>query len=245
MNRPIIGITSGLNDAETFHLLCRQTMEVLVHFGALPVILPITDDEPLLREYAQRMDGFLFSGGGDVNPLLFGEQPDPACGSISPLRDSHELALARILLERGDKPMLGICRGLQVLNIALGGTIYQDLSAHYEGKLIAHRQKMPEQYPSHSVRLLDGSAIQRISGCNDMMVNSLHHQAIHQMGQDFVPTAFAPDGVIEAAEHRQHPFLMGVQWHPERLWQKDMKAASLFDAFVKACYHENAGYVPS
>lgn len=235
MRRPIIGVTSGLNEPETFHALCIQFMEVLMHCGALPVILPITADEALLADYAEHLDGFLFSGGGDVNPLMFGQQPEPACGSISPLRDGHELTLAKLLFQRGDKPILGICRGFQVLNIALGGDVYQDLPTDYDGQLIAHRQKMPEHYASHSVRLVSGSLLQRLAGSDDIMVNSLHHQAVKRMGNGFVATAFAPDGVIEAAEHQTFPFLVGVQWHPERLWRHDMNAEALFHAFVQAC----------
>lgn len=235
MHRPMIGVTSGLNEPETFHALCRQFMEALSICGALPVILPVTDDEAMLADYAERLDGFLFSGGGDVNPLLFGQQPEPACGSISPLRDSHELTLARLLLARGDKPVLGVCRGFQVLNIALGGDVYQDLPTGYEGQVIAHRQKMPEHYASHSVRLVEGSLLHRLAEGDTIMVNSLHHQAVRHLGEGFVATAFAPDGVIEAAEHAQHPFLVGVQWHPERLWIHDLKARMLFDAFVASC----------
>lgn len=232
--RPLIGITAGLNDQEKYQVLSRYFMESIIAQGGLPVMLPLTTDEALLRSYVDELDGFLFSGGADVDPLLFGQWQKSGCGIICPLRDAHELALAKLLLQRSDKPVLGICRGLQVLNIALGGDIYQDLPSEYEGDLIAHRQKQPSYYPSHPVTVTGGSLLHRITGQQELMVNSLHHQALHRMGAWQV-CATAPDGVIEAAELPQHPFFMGVQWHPERLYDRDPTANALFAAFVKAC----------
>lgn len=233
-NRPLIGITAGLNDQEKYQVLSRYFMEAITSQGALPVMLPLTTDEKLLQSYVDELDGFLFSGGADVDPLLFGEYQHPACGSICPLRDEHELTLARLLLKQGSKPVLGICRGLQVLNIALGGDIYQDLPAQYDGNLIAHRQKQPSYYPSHPVDVAADSLLHRICGSEKLMVNSLHHQAIRKVGQ-WQTCATAPDGVIEAAELPGHPFFLGVQWHPERLYESDSAAKALFSAFVNAC----------
>ncbi|MBQ8313962.1 MAG: gamma-glutamyl-gamma-aminobutyrate hydrolase family protein [Clostridia bacterium] len=232
--RPLIGITAGLNDQKKYQVLSRYFMEAIIAQGALPVMLPLTTDEDLLHSYVDTLDGFLFSGGADVDPLLFGQWQKPGCGSICPLRDAHELTLAKLLLQRSDKPVLGICRGLQVLNIALGGDIYQDLPSEYEGELIAHRQKQPSYYPSHPVSVTEGSLLHRISVKTELMVNSLHHQALHRMGA-WQACATAPDGVIEAAERLQHPFFLGVQWHPERLYESDPAANALFAAFVEAC----------
>ncbi len=233
--RPMIGITSGLNDSEYYQMICREFMNALVHCGALPVLLPLTTEETMLREYIARLDGFIFSGGGDVDPLLFGTLPSPACGQITPLRDEHELLLMKLLLEEGSKPILGICRGFQVINIALGGDVYQDLPTEYPGKLIAHRQKKAETYPSHPVTIKEGSRLRGIVGEERILVNSLHHQAVNRLGDGFVATACAPDGVVEAAESQGERFLLGVQWHPERLWQTDLKSKAIFAAFVDAC----------
>lgn len=231
--RPLIGITAGTNDQEVYITLSRHFMEPLMVHGAMPVVLPLTDDPALLEDYVRTLDGVLFSGGVDVDPLLFGEQQHPACGAISPMRDAHELTLARILLRTG-KPVLGICRGLQLMNIALGGDIYQDLPAQYPGELNAHRQKQLAVYPSHPVQLKEGSILHRIAGTDTLSVNSLHHQAVkNAVGWEAV--AYAPDGVIEACEKPDHPFFVGVQWHPERLWEKDENARLLFAAFVKCC----------
>lgn len=234
MRRPLIGITAGLNDQEKYQVLSRYFMEAITAQGALPVMLPLTTDDALLQSYAEALDGFLFSGGADVDPLLFGQWQKPGCGGIDPLRDEHELTLARLLIQRGDKPVLGVCRGLQVLNIALGGDIYQDLPSEYEGELIAHRQKQPAYYPAHPVEVAADSLLLRITGKDQLMVNSLHHQAIRKLGS-WQACATAPDGVIEAAEMPGHPFFLGVQWHPERLYEQHASAKALFAAFVSAC----------
>lgn len=232
--RPMIGITSGLNDQEKYHVLSRYFMEALCACDALPVMLPLTCDEHLLHAYIDRLDGVLFSGGTDVDPMLFGEYQKPACGSISPLRDAHELALAKMLSVRKDKPVLGVCRGFQVLNIALGGDIYQDISTGFEGEAIAHRQKQPEYYPSHPVAVASGSLLEGITGQQTLMVNSLHHQAVRKI-KGWSACATSPDGIVEAAEMQDHPFFLGVQWHPERLWDRDHASAAIFRAFVDAC----------
>lgn len=232
--RPLIGITAGLNDQEKYQVLSRYFMEAVASLGALPVMLPLTTDEALLEDYAEKLDGFLFSGGADVDPMLFGQWQKPACGSICPLRDAHELSLARILIRRGDKPVLGVCRGLQVLNVALGGDIYQDLPTEYEGELIAHRQKQPAYYAAHPVCVEKDSLLRRITGKEQLMVNTLHHQALRNV-PGMTVSATAPDGVIEAAELADHPFFLGVQWHPERLYERDEASAAIFSAFVDAC----------
>lgn len=237
LKRPLIGITSGLNDQEKYQVLSRFFMEALTAQGAMPVVLPLTDDAALLADYVNTLDGVVFSGGVDVDPMLFGQWQKPACGSISPIRDAHEMTLARLLLQRRDKPVLGVCRGFQLLNIALGGDIYQDLPTEYQGELIAHRQKQPESYPSHPVAVAEGSLLHRITGQTELMVNSLHHQAVRRI-TGWTACAAASDGVVEAAEMQEHPFFLGVQWHPERLWEKDDASAALFGAFVQACAAE-------
>lgn len=234
MRKPLIGITSALKDDESYFLINREFFEALIAAGASPVLLPLTDDEDILASYVEEMDGFLFSGGGDVDPMTFGEYQLPACGGVSPLRDKHELALARMLIHRKDKPVFGICRGIQVLNIALGGTVYQDLASQYEGKLIGHQQKQLSVYASHPVKVDENSLLHEICMADTLMVNSLHHQAIKKPGSWQV-CATAPDGVCEAAAMQDHPFFMGVQWHPERLWRTDPQSFNFFKAFVAAC----------
>jgi len=233
-HRPLIGITAGLNDQKKYQVLNRSFMDAIIAQGGMPVTLPLTNDEDILRQYVETCDGFLFSGGEDVDPLLFGQYQKPACGSVCPVRDAHELALLKLLVQRKDKPVFGVCRGLQVMNIALGGDIYQDLPSEYAGELIAHRQKQDARYASHPVKVEEGSLLRAITGHDTLMVNSLHHQAIHH-AKSWRVSAVAPDGVIEAAEWADHPFFLGVQWHPERLWEYDEANAGLFKAFIDAC----------
>ena len=232
LTRTLIGVTASLkeNGAQSCGL---EYLSALTGCGAMPVVLPVTEDEELLRAYVQALDGFVFTGGGDVDPMLFGQWQRPACGSITPLRDAHELALAR-LLARERKPVLGICRGVQVLNVALGGTLYQDIDTEVSSEHIAHRQKQPFSYVSHPVDVVPGTLLHRVLGTERVMVNSLHHQAIHRPGAWKV-CALAPDGLVEAAELPGHPFFLGVQWHPEQLQQRDAASWALFSAFVDAC----------
>ena len=234
MNKqPLIGVTSHLNSEETYQTINVEFMNSLLAAGALPVLLPLTGDEAELQAYVERLDGFLFSGGVDVDPVLFGEPQLACCGEISPIRDRNELTLARLALAAG-KPMLGICRGMQVLNIALGGDVYQDLPTQFGEGLLGHRQKQKAQYPSHSVAVAEGSMLGRLTGRTQLMVNSLHHQAVRKLGA-WQQCAVAPDGVVEAAEGAGQTFLLGLQWHPERLWRTDPAEFAIFQGFVEAC----------
>lgn len=233
-HRPIIGITPGLNAEESYLTIHKGTLDALIACGAVPVLLPLTDDEEVLLGALDAVDGVLFSGGGDPDPLLFGEYQRVGCGAISPLRDRMEMALCRLLLTRPEKPVLGICRGFQIMNLALGGDIYQDLAADCPGAL-QHRQRQPEIYVSHPVQIVADSLLHRIVQQDTLLVNSLHHQAVRRMGRDFLPCAKAPDGIIEAAYLKEHPFFLGIQWHPERLWERDCASKALILAFVSAC----------
>jgi putative glutamine amidotransferase len=197
--------------------------------GAMPVILP-----PLLPEVIDllvaRLDGLLLTGGPDLHPGTYGKTPHPALGPTEREIDAFELALIRAAERRG-LPVLAICRGMQALNVALGGTLVQDLPSERPGGL-THRQEEAGRVPTHPVRLAEGSRIARIAGTTEIEVNSFHHQAIDRLGAGLRPAGWAPDGVIEAVEDPTARFVVGVQWHAESLSESQPVQADLLAAFV-------------
>jgi putative glutamine amidotransferase len=193
-------------------------------------------DKEALREMAERMDGLLLTGGGDIDPTLFGEEPLPGLGSITPERDTLEIALIGHML-KANKPIFAICRGCQILNIAAGGDMYQDLYTQRDN-LLQHTQHAPRSHTSHTLEVVEDSLLHRISGEVSFKVNSFHHQAVRNLAPGFVVSAAAKDGVIEAFESRNHTFVLGVQWHPEFMAEKDEVSQRLFNTFVAACGKE-------
>ena len=233
--QPIIGITTSLSEDETILQMNRSYTGAVAGAGGIPVLLPITEDAEVVSRYASLCDGLLLSGGDDVDPSAYGEAQSWHCGTVSPPRDGFELALCRQFI-RLQKPILAICRGIQVLNVAMGGSLYQDLQTDLPDSF-AHRQKQKPWHASHPVTLAEGSLLSGILAADAIAVNSHHHQAVAQPGKSLTVSATAPDGVIEAIEMRTHPFCIGVQWHPERLWDQPLTAdhARLFRAFIEAC----------
>lgn len=233
--QPIIGITTSLTDDEQLLQMNRSYTGAVSGAGGIPILLPITEDADAILRYVSLCDGLLLSGGDDVDPSAYGEAQSWHCGTVAPLRDGFELALCRHFL-RLRKPILAICRGIQVLNVALNGTLFQDLQTDLPESL-SHRQKQKPWHASHPVSLTEGSLLHSILGTDVIAVNSHHHQAIAKPGTDLLVCATAPDGVIEGVELASHPFCIGVQWHPERLWNQPLTAAQsrLFQAFIDAC----------
>ncbi len=234
-----IGITCGIREGLRCLRLSWDYIGAIERAGGFPVPLMFFQRENA-RRAIEMIRGLVLSGGGDVNPCYFGEEPLPGCGEISPRRDAGELELARLALEAG-MPILGICRGAQVLNIALGGDIYQDLGMK-EGLLLEHNQKAPAYLPYHRLTITGGTHLGKIiRGKTTLRVNSFHHQAIRRLGEGLIVSAAAADGVIEAVESLRHPFVLGVQWHPEALAGKNLPGGQeLFDALLQAaaCYHQ-------
>lgn len=233
--RPLIGIVAGQErdrEGAARLTLPRAYTAAVEMAGGAPVVLPLVDDLRLAEIYLGALDGLLLAGGGDVDPARFGEDPLPELGRVDPERDALEIALARRALEL-DLPVLGICRGIQVLNVAVGGTLYQDLEAQVPHSL-QHQQTAPRWYPIHEVRLEPESLLARIYQTESLRVNSFHHQAVRVVGQPFRVAAKSKDAVIEAVESRAHAFAVGVQWHPECMVERYPVQRLLFTAFVKA-----------
>ncbi|HKW94191.1 MAG TPA: gamma-glutamyl-gamma-aminobutyrate hydrolase family protein [Methylomirabilota bacterium] len=193
--------------------------------GGVPVVLPPQLSAASLRELAGELDGLLLTGGGDVDPTLFGEAPHATLYDVAPARDTLETAVLHRALERG-VPVLAICRGIQVLNVALGGSLHQDVGTE-PGTQLPHSQKEPRDQPTHKVKVTPGT--------DELEVNSMHHQAINSLGRGLVAVAWAPDQVVEGAELADASrFVLGVQWHPEELVGHSEPARRLFAALVAA-----------
>ena len=232
--RPIIGITGnfGAKGCE----LAQGYYESVLQAGGIPMVLPPYDDAAALCQTLDKVDGILLSGGGDINPLLLGEEPIPGLHGICPQRDEMELLLVREAYNR-QIPILGICRGIQVLVAALGGTLYQDLNTQYsEASLIKHDQDLDRAYASHSVKLEAKSTLAQLFpevAEKGLPVNSFHHQAVRTPGPLLRISARATDGVIEAVESNEFKSIIGVQWHPECfITRGDRCMMPLFDWLV-------------
>ncbi len=231
--QPRIGITPAVQD--TAHLMIHQGyMEGILQAGGIPLLLPLTDDSDTLDACIDSCDGILFSGGADIDPKYYGEAKHEGCGDILPQRDSMELTLMHRLIERGNKTIFAVCRGIQVLNVALGGTLWQDLPEEL-GTAVQHRQVTDGTQPVHSVQIEPETPLAALAETQTLSVNSLHHQGIQKPGIGLRVNARSEDGLVEAVDLPGRPFCMGVQWHPERmLWHPVSRA--LFRAFVRASY---------
>ncbi|MCX7745728.1 MAG: gamma-glutamyl-gamma-aminobutyrate hydrolase family protein [Clostridia bacterium] len=233
--RPLIGITPWYNYEDAMTYIKKGYCEGINQAGGMAVLLPLSSDEEFLNELMNRCDGFLLSGGPDVDARTFGEENTPYNGNISPYRDAMELYIARRAVEL-NIPIFGICRGIQVMNVAMGGTLYQDIyTQNAEKKMVKHTQDAPKWYPTHEIRIKPNSKVWTCFKEEVIGVNSFHHQAIKDLAADFEVTSTASDGIIESIEHKSHVFAVGVQWHPELMWQEDERFLKLFKAFVNCC----------
>lgn len=221
--KPVIGITGNYDLEENLHYLAESYVASLNRTGAAVIILP--PEENLVNDYIKICHGILFSGGGDIDPAYWNEPPSWALGNINPRRDGFEIQLVRKCLELG-LPVLGICRGCQVLNAATGGSLIQDICSR-----VSHQQKAPRNYPFHDIFIDEETILFKILQKQTIKVNSFHHQAIKKAGNMLCVSARAEENIIEGVEVTDHPFALGVQWHPECL--EDENSARLFKAFVE------------
>ena len=218
--KPIIGIT-GNYDKETC-TLAEGYYQSILKAGGIPMIIPPFCETDRLGDMLDRLDGILFSGGGDINPLLLGEEPIKELHGITPERDMQELLLARLAYDR-QIPMLGICKGIQIINAALGGTNYQDIHTQMEGVRIKHSQDQDRRFSSHTVQrpqasqegIKEESVLWKLFEGDSIAVNSFHHQACREAAPCLKVTALSSDGVIEAVESNEYKSILAVQWHPE------------------------------
>lgn len=244
-SRPVIGLTTqtlhsidGIPPALPSSWVMNQRYFLAATMvGAVPWMIPLLDDDLLtLREIYERLDGILIPGGVDISPLEYGEAVQPECGNLDPARDRVELQLTRWAMEEG-KPVLGLCRGLQIINVANGGTLWQDLAA--QGGVFEKHDYFPtagyeRDHLAHDVDVVENTKLKLYLESPRVGVNSMHHQGIKELGRDLVVSATAPDGLIEAIEGTGDAFLVGVQWHPEVFEMTDPHARHLFGGFIQA-----------
>ena len=231
--KPVIGLVPLVDEGRKSLWMLPGYMEGIAGAGGLSFMLPLSGDEADLSRLFSLCDGLLLTGGHDVSPALYGQSPLPVCGACSPERDRMESILLRLAMAE-NKPVLGICRGLQFMNAALGGSLWQDLpSQHPSG--ISHHGAPPYDRPVHAVTVLPDTPLSAVLGESSLPVNSYHHQAVRELAPCLRPMALSPDGLVEAAWHPEMHFLWGVQWHPEFSFRTDAASRSLFRAFVDAC----------
>ncbi|MBC6308834.1 gamma-glutamyl-gamma-aminobutyrate hydrolase family protein [Listeria sp. FSL L7-1582] len=232
----IIGISAAQLTVQVPNTISRNGtyvggdyISVVANSGGAPLVIPVTDTR-LIATFVDQMDGLILSGGQDVSPALYGTTPQAELGDTCAIRDDFELALLKETLAQ-KKPILAICRGAQLLNIALGGTLHQDTS-YIETANLSHMQQDCATRATHGIRIERGSRLASILG-NTAQVNSFHHQAVNIVGTGLKITATAPDGVVEAIEKEGAPFVVGVQWHPELISETDASMQRLFQEFVR------------
>lgn len=241
--KPLIGITSNYFDAlpyaveagigapgQDWYLLAADYINSVERAGGIPLMLPITEEESVLDRYIDLCDAFLISGGNDVSPELYHERVT-RCGTLYPQRDQFDLHLTRRVLNETKKPLFGVCRGCQIFNVALGGTLYQDLPS--EGFLPHTVLSFPRNHFSHTVSVIEGSRLHSIVGTNELEVNSFHHQAIRTLAPNAIGSAVSPDHVTESIELPGNRFFLAVQWHPEMMYDSPIQQR-LFSAFIDA-----------
>lgn len=233
MKKPLIGLTP-LYDTEQEKLWMRPNyMEAVEAAGGIPLVLPLSKDPADIAALARLCDGFLFTGGPDVHPARFGEETLRFCGAINEQRDNLELALLNEA-QTLQKPVLGICRGIQLINVGLGGTLYQDIPAQVEGLPVAHSQQRPYTVPIHTVTVEPDTPLAEIAGPGELLVNSMHHQAIRELAPSLRCAARSKDGLVECVYLPGHPFFLAVQWHPEYLWKEYQVQQKIINRFVDA-----------
>ena len=233
MEKPWIGIPTRYHEKTEYIGQIRHYLDAILWAGGLPLMIPTTGDAAVVREYVQRVHGILLPGSPtDVDPKRYGAVPHEKLGKMYPERDGTDHAILEFVERQPDMPLLGICFGIQSLNVFRGGSLIQDIPAMIDNPLI-HDEDDPTAAARHMVQIEKESFIGRLAGRTEMEVNSYHHQSIEIPGRNLKPVAVANDGVIEAVEDTTGRFVVGVQWHPERGWRDDPFSKALFAGFIE------------
>ncbi len=230
--KKIIGLIPLYDDDKQSYWMLPGYMKVLEYCGALPIMLPLTDNEEELDDAYRLCDGLLLTGGHDVSPSLYGEDPREYMGAVCALRDRMESHLFAKALE-DDKPVLGICRGIQFMNAFLGGDLYQDLDTEYDSK-VEHHMSPPYDRAAHGITVMENTILADIIGAGEHEVNSYHHQAIKKVSDKVMVMAVSEDSLAEAISVKGKRFIVGIQWHPEFSYESDENSRKIVQAFVDA-----------
>ena len=232
MKRPMIGVIPLVDQERDSLWMLPGYMEGIIEAGGIPTMLPLNWDGELLEQIVDRYDGFLLTGGQDLSPKLYGEEPLSLCGECCPRRDEMERKLFAMVFEV-DKPLLGICRGIQSINVMLGGTLYQDLPSQLPSE-IEHHQTPPYTQPVHEVEIALNTPLYHLLRKRVLPVNSYHHQGIRELSAELRPMACALDGLIEGVYAPGKRYIWAVQWHPELSFQRDDSSKRIFQSFISA-----------
>lgn len=243
VTKPIIGISGSIiiDQGGRFPgyeraYVNNNYIQSVVQAGGVPFIIPVVSEPELIYQQVEQIDGLVVSGGHDVNPILYGEEPWEKQREIFPERDEFDQILIKAVIE-ANKPVLAICRGIQILNVTFGGTLYQDIS-YKEGAFVKHEQDAGPFIATHTIQIEKGSLLESILGPK-CLTNSFHHQAIKDVAPGFKVTAKAKDGIIEAIEKEDADFVLGVQFHPEMMAEKHENMMNLFKVFIRAVNRRN------
>lgn len=232
---PIVGIVPMLDEEKGLYILNEDNVKAIENAGGTPLLIPYISDSRQILKIIELIDGLYLTGGDDIDPTLFGEEPHPRLGKITRTRDDFEIKMIQNTLKL-NKPILAVCRGSQILNVALGGTMYQDIYEQIDSKLLQHSQKAVKHHPSHFINIERDSLLYKIVGSTSIKVNSRHHQANRKLGKGLIVSGKANDGIIEAIESTLHRFVLGVQWHPENMAVKgDVPSIKMYERFIEAC----------
>lgn len=241
--KPIIGITSSMELDQKKYMVNKNNVKAIQQAGGISLLLPYITNDNDMNQLVKQIDGLYLPGGYDIDPTMFGEEPHPNLGTIIPKRDKFEFKLIQKVLEEG-KPILGVCRGSQILNIVVGGDMYQDIYGQIETPLLQHSQRAPLEHGSHFVNVLEDSLLSKLVGVRRLRVNSFHHQANRKIPSNFQASGVANDGIIEAIESKEHPFVLGIQWHPEAMLQaNDDASEKIYKGFIRACIEYKKGVI--
>lgn len=233
--KPVIGLCTSYekNETEDRIFINHDYLEAVRHFGGIPLVIPAESCEEDQIYLLSLCDGLILPGGDDIDPSLYGETILNDTVFPAPERDVREPRLCAMAMER-NMPVLGICRGLQILNVYFGGSLYQDIPAQMETD-VPHKMERPYDRAIHDCAVVSDSPLHKLLGMESIPVNSLHHQAIKALSPELSVMANAPDGIVEAVWKPDHKFLWAVQWHPEIIWPYEESSAKIFEAFIAAC----------